>query len=74
MSVKTITITEEAYRRLRSRKTGAESFSDVILRLTKRRPLSDFVGILSPDSAEAIRTAIEADRELRAKVDKRDDP
>ena len=71
MAVKTITITEEAYRRLRSRKTGAESFSDVILRLAKRRPLSDFVGILSPDSAEAIRTAIEADRELRRKVDER---
>ncbi len=69
MGVKTITVTEEAYRRLRSRKTGEESFSDVILRITKRRPLRDFVGILSPEAADAIREAIEADRAQRAKVD-----
>jgi len=71
MAVKTITITESAYRRLKSRKLGDESFSDVILRLTKRRPLSDFVGILSPESADAIRRAIDSDRELRRKVDER---
>jgi len=71
MGVKTITITENAYRRLKSRKLGDESFSDVILRLTKRRPLSDFAGILSPDSANAIRRAIDEDRELRRKVDAR---
>ena len=69
MGVKTITVTEQAYRRLRSRKTGDESFSDVILRLTKRRPLGDFVGILRPEAADAIREAIDADRARRAKVD-----
>lgn len=69
MGVKTITVTEQAYRRLRSRKTGDESFSDVILRLTKRRPLGDFVGILRPEAADAIREAIDADRAQRAKVD-----
>jgi predicted CopG family antitoxin len=69
MSVKTITITEDAYRRLKSRKLGDESFSDVILRLAKRRPLSDFGGILRPESADAIRRAIDEDRELRRKVD-----
>ena len=71
MAVKTIRITEDAYRRLKSRKLGDESFSEVILRLTKRRPLSDFVGILSPESAHAIRRAIDDDRELRRKVDGR---
>ena len=71
MAVKTITITEDAYRRLKSRKLGDESFSDVILRLTKRRPLRDFVGILTPGSADAIRRAIDDDRELRRKVDER---
>jgi len=69
MGVKTITITEEAYRRLKSRKAGEESFSDVVLRLTKRRPLSDFVGILRPESADAVRKAIDEDRELRRTVD-----
>ena len=71
MAVKTITITEDAYRRLRSRKVDDESFSDVILRLTKRRPLSDFVGILSSESADAVRRAIDEDREVRRKVDER---
>ncbi len=69
MVVKTITITEEAYRSLKARKAGEESFSDVILRLTKRRPLRDFVGILSPESADAIRRAIDADRDARRRVD-----
>lgn len=69
MVVKTITITEEAYRSLRARKMGEESFSDVILRLTKRRPLRDFVGILSPESADAIRKAIDDDRAMRRRVD-----
>ena len=69
MVVKTITITEEAYRSLRARKAGDESFSDVILRLTRRRPLRDFVGILSPESADAIRKAIDEDRALRRHVD-----
>lgn len=71
MAVKTITITEDAYRRLKSRKLGDESFSEVIMRLTKRRPLRDFVGILSPESADAIRRAIDEDRERRRKVDER---
>lgn len=69
MVVKTITITEEAYRSLKARKAGEESFSDVILRLTRRRPLRDFVGILSPESADAIRLAIDEDRTLRRRVD-----
>ena len=69
MVVKTITITEEAYRSLRARKAGDESFSDVILRLTRRRPLRDFVGILSPEPADAIRKAIDEDRALRRRVD-----
>lgn len=71
MAVKTITVTEEAYRRLRARKTGGESFSDVILRLTKRRPLSDFAGILRPETADAMRRAIEEDRQRRRKADDR---
>lgn len=69
MVVKTITITAEAYRSLKARKAAEESFTDVILRLTKRRPLRDFVGILSPESAEAIRKAIDEDRATRRRVD-----
>ncbi len=71
MVVKTITVTEEAYHRLKSRKTADESFSDVIIRLTKRPPLSDFVGVLSPRTADAMWKAIEEDRARRRKVDER---
>lgn len=69
MVVKTITVTQEAYRHLKAHKTADESFSDVILRLTKRRKLADFAGILSPATAEAMRRAIDEDRERRGKVD-----
>ena len=34
MGTKTITVTEEAYERLRSMKRGDESFTDVLLRVT----------------------------------------
>ncbi|HZY93720.1 MAG TPA: antitoxin VapB family protein [Candidatus Bathyarchaeia archaeon] len=45
MGVKTITITEEAYRLLAREKTGDESFSQVIKRLTNERgSLRDSLG------------------------------
>ncbi|OGS50989.1 MAG: hypothetical protein A3K65_04950, partial [Euryarchaeota archaeon RBG_16_68_12] len=62
MGTKTISITDRAYRRLKMRKGPEESFSDVILRLTERRPLADFAGILKPSSVDAIREAIERGR------------
>jgi len=71
MAVKTITVTEKAYRRLKARKMGDESFSDVILRLTRRRPLSEFVGVLSPETGNAMWHAIEEDRRRRRKLDER---
>lgn len=67
MATKTISITREAYDRLRARKGRYESFTDVILRLTERRPLADYAGMLSKSSVKAIRNAIdEARRERRA--------
>jgi len=67
MATKTISITREAYDRLRARKGRDESFTDVILRLTERRPLADYAGMLSKSSVKAIRNAIdEARRERRA--------
>ncbi len=46
MGTKTITIMDDAYHLLKSRKMKNESFSDVIRRelKTSKRPLSDFVG------------------------------
>lgn len=43
---KTVSVTEEAYDALTREKREGESFTDVIIRLTKRRArLSDFAGI-----------------------------
>ncbi|MCI4320146.1 MAG: antitoxin VapB family protein [Thermoplasmata archaeon] len=74
MSVRTLTVTEEAYRQLRSHKGASESFSDVVLRLTRTRPLSDFAGILSHDTAGALRKAVEEDRRRRRRLENEDAP
>lgn len=71
MATKTISITKEAYDRLKARKGPEESFSDVILRLTERRPLADYAGMLSKASVKAIRTAIDEARSERRKLDAR---
>jgi len=48
MPTKTISIKEEAYERLSARKRDDESFSDVILRLTKDDP-NDFSNLIGAD-------------------------
>ena len=42
---KTISVTDDAYEVLTREKRDGESFTDVIIRLTKRARLSDFAGI-----------------------------
>jgi len=59
MVTKTISITRKAYDRLKARKRPEESFSDVILRLTDRRRLADYAGMLSKTSVKAMRKAID---------------
>lgn len=58
MTTKTITVTEEAYRTLVAMKQKNESFSQTILRVGKRRPLSDFYGILSKEAGEELKNNI----------------
>lgn len=64
MSTRTISITEEAYERLKISKYEKDSFSDVILRITNKRKLSDFAGILNEKEAETLKENI---KELREK-------
>jgi predicted CopG family antitoxin len=60
MSTKTITITEEAYERLRSRKGENQSFSDVIIQhFPAKRKLSEILAEIGRDDelAERIEAA-----------------
>ncbi|MEK6960471.1 MAG: antitoxin VapB family protein [Nanoarchaeota archaeon] len=55
MTIKSLTITEDAYDTLKRLKHGDESFSEVILRVgrEKSRPIADFFGILKMSEREA---------------------
>ena len=62
MPTRTISITEEAYERLRVMKEKKESFTDVINRITGRRSLLELAGILSKDEAEKLEKHIKERR------------
>lgn len=54
-----IRLTQDAYRQLKHRKQGDESFSDTVSRLAGERSLLDLAGILTDEEAEEMREAIE---------------
>ncbi len=58
MGSKTISVSDEAYARLKALKKPGESFSDTINRLTARRRLSEIAGILSEEDIEVIEKVI----------------
>lgn len=71
MSVKTITITEDAYNRLAARKTEGESFSEVIRKLTGRHSLLELAGILTESEAKKVEAAIREQRAaMRVRLDR----
>lgn len=49
MATKTISITEEAYDRLKARKSETESFTDVINKITNKRSIMELAGILTKE-------------------------
>ena len=63
MATKTISITEEAYERLRMKKEKNESFTDVINRITGKRDIMEFAGILTDQEAEKIKEHIQKRRQ-----------
>jgi len=71
MATKTISISKEAYDRLKVRKGPDESFSDVIMKLTERKTLSEFAGMLPSSSVKALCDAIAENRKDRKNVDVR---
>jgi predicted CopG family antitoxin len=68
MAVKTITVTEEAYNALKSMKGPSESFRETIVRVTGKRSLSQFIGILSEASASKMTKAVREARARRREV------
>lgn len=68
MATKTISITEEAYERLKVKKEKNESFTDVINRVTGKRSLLELAGILSEEEADRLEKHI---KERRAASRKR---
>ncbi len=67
MATKNFSITEEGYVRLASLGQGKESFSEIINRLTNKRRLLNFAGVLSRESANRIEEHI---GKRRAQLDK----
>ncbi len=69
MTVRTITITDDAYGRLAALKREGESFSDVIRRITRRTPLLELKGALSPKAGERVARSVRGVRgEINARV------
>lgn len=68
MSTKTITITDEAYNRLKAAKEEGESFTKAIIKITKKNPLDALVGILTKEDANELRENIKG---VRQKMEER---
>ncbi len=71
--VKTISISDEVYKKLKKMKLEGESFSDVINRLIERRTkISDIaeMNILTEEEAKKIEELLKKFREERIKMEK----
>ena len=68
MATKTISITEEAYRKLARLKRENESFSIVIERITGKAKLSELYGILSKHAGDKLEKSILEGRKIHGKT------
>lgn len=68
---KVISLSDDAYKELEKLKKEGESFSDIVLELTKKekKPLSYFFGKMSKEDADTMEKSI---KEMRKKVSLRD--
>ena len=62
MGSKTISVSDEAYARLKARKKPGESFSDTINRLTATKRLSEIAGTLDEEDVRVIEKAVKVIR------------
>jgi predicted CopG family antitoxin len=68
LGTKNISISDEAYSRLATRKGANESFTDVINRLTGKRSVLELAGILNESQSKEVRSKV---RNLRKRSSKR---
>ncbi len=68
MATKNISITEEAYKRLAKLRKGNESFSEIIVKVTKKDNWRNYFGTFSKESIEALEKNILKSRKLHAKL------
>lgn len=68
MGTKTINLSEEVYKILLEMKKDEESFSELIMRLTKPATLRDFIGIIPDESCEKLEENIEKVRKDRTEL------
>ena len=66
MATKTISLSEDAYDRLKEMKREGESFSDVVNRLTSGVAISEFHGVLKAETADDLESNIEERRSKHA--------
>jgi len=71
MATKTISITEDAYRRLASLRKHNESFSEIIVSVTGKRKLSELYGLLAGKKGEEFEKAILESRKKHKEMSKR---
>ena len=63
MAIKNIAISEEAYQRLKALKSGGESFTDVIERITRRSSILELAGVLSRKEGSDLKKRVEEIRD-----------
>lgn len=67
MTSKTISLSEEAYSKLKAEKRKGESFSEVVKRIIKKKPLPAFAGAwgdLGEERIEEIKDLLKREREI----------
>jgi len=67
MATKTITITLEAYKKLRAKKASNESFTDIILKLTRKKNTLEYIRSLKPsiELTDKIEKAMQGTRKAK---------
>lgn len=71
MAVKTITVTEGAYQALKGMKAHQESFSETILRISRKNDLWTFAGAISKESADRLERTIMELRHRHARTNRK---